>query len=245
MTFDFKGRRVLVAGGSRGIGRSIAQGFAAAGADVSICARGMAGVVTARDELARQGGRVHAAACDLGQTAADVVVMSFSDADLGALAGAWQGMAPAPGLQRPALRLASLGRLRHPMSVDLWVDRVGAHARVILVRLLGGYDWWAYGCDRLAALARERGIALALLPGECREHDARLAALQVVSAETGATPAQVVIASLRQRPQQIIPIVGGSTLEQIRENVAAADLRLTSDQVNRLDRAGNEMPSED
>ena len=51
-----------------------------------------------------------------------------------------------------------------------------------LVRLLGGYDWWAYGCDRLAALARERGIALALLPGECREADARLAALSTVPA---------------------------------------------------------------
>jgi 3-oxoacyl-[acyl-carrier protein] reductase len=40
MTFDFTGRRVLVAGGSRGIGRAIALGFAQAGAKVSACARG-------------------------------------------------------------------------------------------------------------------------------------------------------------------------------------------------------------
>ena len=77
----------------------------------------------------------------------------------------------------PELRLARLADLRHPMSVDLWVERVAAEARVVVVRLLGGYDWWAYGCDRLAAVARERGVALALLPGECREDDARLAAL--------------------------------------------------------------------
>jgi 3-oxoacyl-[acyl-carrier protein] reductase len=32
---DFAGKRVLVGGGSRGIGRAIAQGFAAAGASVS------------------------------------------------------------------------------------------------------------------------------------------------------------------------------------------------------------------
>ena len=69
------------------------------------------------------------------------------------------------------------------MSVDLWVERVAARARVVVVRLLGGYDWWAYGCDRLAAVARERGIALALLPGECREDDARLAALSTVRRE--------------------------------------------------------------
>jgi 3-oxoacyl-[acyl-carrier protein] reductase len=40
MGFDFTGRRVLVAGGSRGIGRAIALGFAQAGAKVSACARG-------------------------------------------------------------------------------------------------------------------------------------------------------------------------------------------------------------
>ncbi len=61
------------------------------------------------------------------------------------------------------------------MSVDLWIDRVGAHAKVIVVRLLGGLDWWKYGIERLSALARERGIALAVLPGEDRD-DARLAA---------------------------------------------------------------------
>ena len=61
------------------------------------------------------------------------------------------------------------------MSVDLWIDRVGAHAKVILIRLLGGLDWWKYGIDRLATLARERGIALAVLPGEDRD-DMRLEA---------------------------------------------------------------------
>ncbi|RVC06713.1 cobaltochelatase subunit CobN, partial [Mesorhizobium sp. M7A.F.Ca.CA.002.15.2.1] len=36
------------------------------------------------------------------------------------------------------------------------------------------YDWWRYGCDQLASTARERGIKLALLPGECRDEDLRL-----------------------------------------------------------------------
>ena len=61
------------------------------------------------------------------------------------------------------------------MSVDLWIDRVGAHAKVILIRLLGGLDWWTYGVERLSTLARERGLALAVLPGEDRD-DPRLAA---------------------------------------------------------------------
>src|SRR5215469_5797605 len=108
-------------------------------------------------------------AVDLGQPPGEIAILSFADSDLAALATAWE--AERAGL--PSLRLAHLRDLRHPMSVDLWIDRVGAHAKVIVVRLLGGLDWWRYGVDRLAAVARERGSALALLPGEDRD-DPRL-----------------------------------------------------------------------
>jgi cobaltochelatase CobN len=107
---------------------------------------------------------------DLDQSPGDMVVLSFADSDLAALAAAW-------ALEKdalPSLRLAQLRELRHPLSVDLWIDKVGAHAKVIVVRLLGGLDWWRYGIEQLAALARARGIALALLPGEDRD-DPRLA----------------------------------------------------------------------
>lgn len=106
---------------------------------------------------------------DLRQQPADMVALSFADSDLVALSRAWRDC---PGL--PTIRLAALRDLRHPMSVDLWVDSVARHARVILVRLLGGYDWWSYGCDRLSDLARKQGIALALLPGESHAFDERL-----------------------------------------------------------------------
>jgi 3-oxoacyl-[acyl-carrier protein] reductase len=65
MTFDFTNRRVVVAGGSRGIGRSIALGFAAAGAKVSICARGAAVLEATGQEIAAYGNAFHAATCDL------------------------------------------------------------------------------------------------------------------------------------------------------------------------------------
>ena len=110
-------------------------------------------------------------AVDLGQPPGDIAVLSFVDSDLSGLAAAWE--AECGGL--PSVRLAHLRELRHPMSVDLWIDRVGAHAKVILIRLLGGLDWWTYGVERLSTLARERGLALAVLPGEDRD-DPRLAA---------------------------------------------------------------------
>src|SRR6478672_6338721 len=88
---------------------------------------------------------------DLGQTPGDIVVLSFADSDLAGLSAAWDAERGA----LPSVRLAQLRDLRHPMSVDLWIDKVAAQAKVIVVRLLGGLDWWRYGVDRLSPLARE------------------------------------------------------------------------------------------
>lgn len=64
MGFDFTGKRVLVAGGSRGIGRAIALGFARAGARVSACARGTEGLAALQAE-----GVAHVKPTDLADAA--------------------------------------------------------------------------------------------------------------------------------------------------------------------------------
>lgn len=116
---------------------------------------------------------------DLRQQPAEMVALSFTDSDLAGLASAWQ----ADTETLPSMRLVALRDLRHPMSVDLWIDSVARHAKVILVRILGGYDWWRYGCDQLAATARARGIKLALLPGESHDEDPRLTEASTLPAE--------------------------------------------------------------
>jgi 3-oxoacyl-[acyl-carrier protein] reductase len=70
MQIQFNGRKVLVAGGSRGIGRSIALAFASTGASVAICARGEESLRAAERELRAFGVGVHAATCDLADGAA-------------------------------------------------------------------------------------------------------------------------------------------------------------------------------
>jgi 3-oxoacyl-[acyl-carrier protein] reductase len=70
MNIDFTGRKAIICGGSRGIGRAIALGLAASGADVSICARGKDALDVTRSEVAGLGHKAHAASVDLGDGAA-------------------------------------------------------------------------------------------------------------------------------------------------------------------------------
>jgi 3-oxoacyl-[acyl-carrier protein] reductase len=69
MNIDFTGRKAIICGGSRGIGRAIALGLAGAGADVSICARGAETLENTRAEIAAHGHKAHAASVDLGDAA--------------------------------------------------------------------------------------------------------------------------------------------------------------------------------
>src|SRR5258707_13793796 len=120
-----------------------------------------------------------ATAVDLGQDPAALVVLSFSESDLATIAAGWRrGRA-----NLPSLRLANLIALRHPLSVDTYIERTLSQARGILVRLIGGESYWSYGAAALHRLAKKRGIALAGLPADGRD-DARLDALSTLPLST-------------------------------------------------------------
>ncbi|WP_171177481.1 cobaltochelatase subunit CobN [Ruegeria sp. HKCCA4633] len=109
---------------------------------------------------------------DLGQSPADLVVLSFSDSDLGAFAAGWHRGGGTEG-RMPTLRLANLTALKHPLSVDTYVEQTLDGAKGILIRLIGGVPYWSYGLQQVLALAHAKGIALAVLPADGRE-DTRL-----------------------------------------------------------------------
>jgi pyridoxine 4-dehydrogenase len=64
------------------------------------------------------------------------------------------------------------------------------------------------------------------------------AEIAAVATELGATPAQVALAWLLDRSPVILPIPGTSRIAHLEENVAAADIRLTPRQRERLDALG-------
>ena len=139
---------------------------------------------------------------DPAQDPAEMIVLSFSDSDLGAFSAGWQRA----GGTLPSLRLCNLVGLRHPVSVDTYLEKTVSGAKAVLVRLIGGEAYWPYGLASLQDMARRKGIALAVLPGDGRE-DARLDQLSTLPVSTlrrlmalcdagGAVAAQAALAQL-------------------------------------------------
>ncbi|UOA28683.1 cobaltochelatase subunit CobN [Pseudosulfitobacter sp. DSM 107133] len=158
---------------------------------------------------------------DLGQSPADLIVLSFSDSDLGAFAAGWHRARG--GL--PPLRLANLVALQHPLSVDTYAEQTLQGARAVLVRLIGGESYWPYGLATLQDMARRQNIALAVLPADGRP-DARLDELSTLPVSTlrrlqhlcdtgGAVAAQAALAQLALAAELYAgPVQGAKTVPQ-------------------------------
>ena len=102
-------------------------------------------------------------AIDLGQSPGDILFLSAADTELAAIAAAH-----GQGEGSCSLRLASLMSLKHPMSVDTYIERTARHAKLIVVRALGGASYFHYALEALHACAARQGAAIAVLPGDSK-----------------------------------------------------------------------------
>jgi 3-oxoacyl-[acyl-carrier protein] reductase len=183
MPFDFHGYRVVVAGGSRGIGRSIALGFAEAGAAVSICARGVAALEETRQALAAHGVLAHAQSCDLADARAidayvaeaasalggiDVLVNNasgygFDDGDEAWSAGFNVDLMAAVRASRaalPHLKASPHGCILHTSSIAAFRPRANGAAYAAVKAALSQYT-----TSQALALAENRIRVNAIAPG--------------------------------------------------------------------------------
>jgi aryl-alcohol dehydrogenase-like predicted oxidoreductase len=88
--------------------------------------------------------------------------------------------------------------------------------------------------DDLAGAARQPGASRYL---KTPAGPAVLAALDAVSAERGVEQATVALAWLRTRPNVVAPLASARTVEQLPALLASAQLDLTADEVEALDKA--------
>jgi aryl-alcohol dehydrogenase-like predicted oxidoreductase len=139
-----------------------------------------------------------------------------------------------------------------------WTEYVAIEQRYTYVRPRHGTDFGPqiFVSDELKDFAGSHGVALIgyspLLQGAYArsdrsvpaqftgvDTDARLAALRAVADEAGCTPNQVVLAWMLQGDPPVIPLFGASRIEQLAENLAASEVRLTPEQMTCLNTAGN------
>jgi aryl-alcohol dehydrogenase-like predicted oxidoreductase len=142
--------------------------------------------------------------------------------------------------------------------MNKWTEYSVVEQRYTYLRPRHGADFGPqiFISEELKDFARTHGVALIgysiLLQGAYTRSDRevptqfagpdsndRLAALRGVADEAGCSPSQAIIAWMRQSDPAILPIIAGSKIEQLQENIAALDVTLTSDQITRLDTAGN------
>ncbi len=144
MPFQFKGRRIVITGGSRGIGRAIALNFAAAGAHVSICARGAATLEATRVEIAAHGQMAHAGLCDLADASS---VESYVAAAAQALGGidvlvnnaSGFGMGDDEAGWMAGLSVDVMAMVRSSHAALPWLQASGAGASVLHISSISAY----------------------------------------------------------------------------------------------------------
>ena len=85
MDLGLKGKRALVTGGSKGIGRAVADGFATEGANVSICARNAEEVAATVAALTAKGVKAFGQALDVADGPALAAWIAASAKELGGI----------------------------------------------------------------------------------------------------------------------------------------------------------------
>jgi cobaltochelatase CobN len=98
----------------------------------------------------------------LEQTPAPFVLITAADTDIQTLAA----VVPKLPANFPALRVANLLQLQQQISIDTYGEQVLESAQVIILRLLGGRSYWAYGLEVVQEIVQRNRTTLIVMPGD-------------------------------------------------------------------------------
>jgi len=172
MELGLSGKRAVVTGGSKGIGRAIALGLAEEGVDVAICARSDGPLQEARTVIEAAGVRAHAETCDVGDAAAlngfldnahaalggvDIFVSNVSALGAGDDLDAWQAN----------ISLDLMGAVHGVRRVAPWMAEAGGGSIVLISSIAGieaGSTAAPYAATKAALISYSKSLAISLAP---------------------------------------------------------------------------------
>jgi 3-oxoacyl-[acyl-carrier protein] reductase len=179
MDLQLKGKKAIVTGASRGIGRAIAETLAAEGCDVAICARGQAGVDEVVGSLTAKGVKAFGAAVDIADGPAlktwiteaaerlgglDVLVSNASALTRGAGEDDWKAM----------YDVDLMGAVRALEAARPFLEKAGAEhgdAAFIITSSVSAAEAsapGAYGAIKAALIHFAKGVAREAAPRHLR-----------------------------------------------------------------------------
>ena len=185
MDMGLRGKGVVVTGGTRGIGRAIAIGFAVEGASVSICARTEAAVRETAEVLRANGVTVHAAACDVGDPASlngflDEARQRLGRIDILVNNVAGVGFADDDEAWQVAFRVTLMPSVRATTKVAPWMKELGGGSIVHISSIAGLEAGWpaSYAATKSALVSHAKSAAVALAPAGIRVNVVTLGSIE-------------------------------------------------------------------
>lgn len=98
----------------------------------------------------------------INQTTAPIVLLTAADTDIQTLAAAISRLPKT----FPALRVANILQLQQQVTIDHYAEAVLAHAKVIILRLIGGRSYWPYGVEVVQEIVTNHHTTLIVMPGD-------------------------------------------------------------------------------
>jgi NAD(P)-dependent dehydrogenase (short-subunit alcohol dehydrogenase family) len=171
MDLGLKGKRALITGGTKGIGRAVAEGFAAEGADVSICARNSDEVGIAVAALKAKGVNAFGRALDVADGAAlsawvaasakelggiDALVCNVSALAVGDTADTWE----------KSFRVDMMHTVNAVQAALPWLEK-SRSASIVLISSVSGFEVdfaaGSYGAVKAALIHYAKGLSRQLV----------------------------------------------------------------------------------